>query len=181
MGRGNVYVAGPYEGLFYIDNDDLQVWRKDGSDGKEPEIRMMADISLDELVADDWYVDEIESSYKEEDVLRCFCAELRKLCPSFQPATNSNVWLGNERRVILENELFYICVEDNEWSLAVELIQKDGYSDCQSAWLAGLQKRRYRGYLDSMKKALLAHLPSIGVRTGPWTHGTITREEAGVC
>lgn len=34
MGRGNVYVAGPYEGLFYIDNDDLQVWRKDGSDGK---------------------------------------------------------------------------------------------------------------------------------------------------
>lgn len=106
MGRGNVYVAGPYEGLFYIDNDDLQVWRKDGSDGKEPEIRMMADISLDELVADDWYVDEIESSYKEEDVLRCFCAELRKLCPSFQPAANSNVWLGNERRVILENERF---------------------------------------------------------------------------
>jgi hypothetical protein len=167
MGRGNVYVTGSYEGLFYIDNDDLQVWRKDGPDGKEPEIRMMADISLDELVADDWYVDEIESSYKEEDVLRCFCAELRKLCPSFQPAANSNVWLGNERRVILENELFYICVEDNEWSLAVELIQKDGYSDCQSAWLAGLQKRRYRGYLDDMKKALLARLPSIGVRTGP--------------
>lgn len=181
MGRGNVYVTGSYEGLFYIDNDDLRVWRKDGPDGKEPEIRMMADISLDELVADDWYVDEIESSYKEEDVLRCFCAELRKLCPSFQPAANSNVWLGNERRVILENELFYICVEDNEWSLAVELVQKDGYSDCQSAWLAGLQKRRYRGYLDDMKKALLARLPSIGIRTGAWTSGTITREEAGVC
>ena len=181
MGRGNVCVTGSYEGLFYIDNDDLRVWRKDGPDGKEPEIRMMADIGLDELVADDWYVDEIESSYKEEDVLRCFCAELRKLCPSFQPAANSNVWLGNERRVILENELFYICVEDNEWSLAVELVQKDGYSDCQSAWLAGLQKRRYRGYLDSMKKALLARLPSIGIRTGAWTSGTITREEAGVC
>lgn len=181
MGRGNVCVTGSYEGLFYIDNDDLQVWRKDGSDGKEPEIRMMADISLDELVADDWYVDEIESSYKEEDVLRCFCAELRKLCPSFQPAANSNVWLGNERRVILENELFYICVEDNEWSLAVELVQKDGYSDCESAWMAGLQKRRYRGCLDSMKKALLARLPSIGIRTGAWTSGTITRAEAGVC
>ena len=49
MGRGNVCVTGSYEGLFYIDNDDLQVWRKDGPDGKEPEIRMMADISLDEL------------------------------------------------------------------------------------------------------------------------------------
>ena len=33
----------------------------------------------------------------------------------------------------------------------------------------------------NLKKALLARLPSIGVRTGPWTHGTITREEAGVC
>ncbi len=65
--------------------------------------------------------------------------------------------------------------------ISKELVQKDGYSDCQSAWLAGLQKRRYREYLDSMKKALLARLPSIGVRTGPWTHGTITREEAGVC
>ena len=43
MGRGNVYVTGSYEGLFYIDNDDLQVWRKDGPDGKEPEIRMMAE------------------------------------------------------------------------------------------------------------------------------------------
>ena len=32
MGRGNVYVTGSYEGLFYIDNDDLQVWRKDGPD-----------------------------------------------------------------------------------------------------------------------------------------------------
>lgn len=89
--------------------------------------------------------------------------------------------LGNERRVILENELFYICVEDNEWSLAVELVQKDSYSDCESAWMAGLQKRRYREYLDSMKKALLARLPSIGIRTGAWTSGTITREEAGVC
>lgn len=50
MGRGNVCVTGSYEGLFYIDNDDLQVWRKDGPDGKEPEIRMMADISLMNLL-----------------------------------------------------------------------------------------------------------------------------------
>lgn len=181
MGRGNAYVAGPYEGLFYIDNDDLRVYRRNDPYAKEEETSLQRDLSPDDIMGDEWLLDEIGSSYEEEDVLECFCAELRKLCPSFQPAANSNVWLGNERRVILENELFYICVEDNEWSLAVELVQKDGYSDCQSAWLAGLQKRRYREYLDSMKKALLARLPSIGVRTGPWTHGTITREEAGVC
>lgn len=181
MGRGNVCTTGPYEGVFYIDNDDLLVYRRNDPYAEEEETGLQRDLSCEDLSGDEWLLDEIGSSNEEEDVLECFCAELRKLCPSFQPAANSNVWLGNERRVILENELFYICVEDNEWSLAVELIQKDGYSDCQSAWLAGLQKRRYRGYLDDMKKALLARLPSIGVRTGPWTHGTITREEAGVC
>lgn len=181
MGRGNVCVTGSYEGLFYIDNDDLRVYRKDGPGTDDCEDCLQRDLDYADITGPDWYLDEAGSSYEEADVLECFCNEMRKLCPSFQPAANSNVWLGNERRVILENELFYICVEDNEWSLAVELVQKDGYSDCQSAWLAGLQKRRYREYLDSMKKALLARLPSIGIRTGAWTSGTITREEAGVC
>ena len=180
MGRGNVCVTGSYEGLFYIDNDDLRVYSRNAPHAKEEETSLQRDLSCEDFSSGEWLLDEIGSSYEEEDVLECFCTELRKLCPSFQPAANSNVWLGNERRVILENELFYICVEDNEWSLAVELVQKDGYSDCESAWMAGLQKRRYRGYLDSMKKALLARLPSIGIRTGAWTSGTITREEAGV-
>lgn len=143
MGRGNVCTTGPYEGVFYIDNDDLRVYRRNDPYAKEEETGLQRDLSCEDLSGDEWLLDEIGSSYEEEDVLECFCAELRKLCPSFQPAANSNVWLGNERRVILENELFYICVEDNEWSLAVELVQKDGYSDCESAWMAGLQKRRY--------------------------------------
>lgn len=152
MGRGNVCVTGSYEGLFYIDNDDLRVYRRNDPYAKEEETSLQRDLSCEDFSSGEWLLDEVGSSYEEEDVLECFCAELRKLCPSFQPAANSNVWLGNERRVILENELFYICVEDNEWSLAVELVQKDGYSDCESTWMAGLQKRRYRGYLDSMKK-----------------------------
>lgn len=142
MGRGNVCTTGPYEGVFYIDNDDLRVYRRNDPHAKEEETSLQRDLSYEDLSGDEWLLDEVGSSYEEEDVLECFCAELRKLCPSFQPAANSNVWLGNERRVILENELFYI---------------------------------------DSMKKALLARLPSIGIRTGAWTSGTITREEAGVC
>lgn len=183
---GDVPAIGVYNSLkeltaLGIDNDDLRVYSRNAPHAKEEETSLQRDLSCEDFSSGEWLLDEIGSSYEEEDVLECFCTELRKLCPSFQPAANSNVWLGNERRVILENELFYICVEDNEWSLAVELVQKDGYSDCESAWMAGLQKRRYRGYLDSMKKALLARLPSIGIRTGAWTSGTITREEAGVC
>ena len=108
MGRGNVCVTGSYEGLFYIDNDDLRVYRKDGPGTDDCEDRLQRDLDYADITGPDWYLDEVGSSYEEEDVLECFCAELRKLCPSFQPAANSNVWLGNERRVILENELFYI-------------------------------------------------------------------------
>lgn len=31
MGRGNVCTTGPYEGVFYIDNDDLLVYRRNTS------------------------------------------------------------------------------------------------------------------------------------------------------
>lgn len=177
MGLGNVCVAGPYEGLFYIDNDDLLVYRRHDPYAKEEETSLQRDLSCEDFSSGEWLLDEVGSSYEEEDILECFCAKLRKLCPSFQPAANENVWLGSGRRVILENKLFYICVEDNEWSLAVELIQKDGYSDCQNAWLIGLQRRHYQEYLDCMKKALLSRLPGIGIRTGAWTSGTIKREE----
>ena len=177
MGRGNVCTTGPYEGVYYIDNDDLQVYRRNDPYAKEDETCLQRELSPTDIMGDAWLLDEIGSSYEEEDVLECFCAELRKLCPSFRPAANSNVWLCNERRVILENELFYICVEDNEWSLAVELVQReDDYGV-----LAGLQKRHYAHYLECMKKALLSRLPSIGIRSGAWTHGIITREEAGLC
>ena len=37
MGRGNVCVTGSYEGLFYIDNDDLRVYRRNDPHAKEEE------------------------------------------------------------------------------------------------------------------------------------------------
>ena len=180
MGRGNVCVNGPCEGLFYIDNNDLRVYRKDDPNTDEYEDRLARDLDFADITGPDWYFDEIGSSYEEADVLECFCDEMRKLCPSFKPAANDNVWLCRDRRVLLENDLFYICTEDNQWSVAVELIQKDGYSDCQSAWLSGLQRTKYKRYLECMKTALLTRLPEIGTYAGAWTSGRITREEAGL-
>lgn len=177
MGRVNVCVLGAYEGLFYIDNDDLRVYRKDGPGTDECEDRLQRDLDYADITGPDWHLDEVGSSYEEANVLECFCNEMRKLCPSFEPAASDNVWLGGERRVLLENNLFYICVEDNEWSLAVELVQKDSYSDCENAWLSGLQRTKYKRYLECMKTALLTRLPEIGTYAGAWTSGRITRKE----
>ena len=93
MGRGNVCVTGSYEGLFYIDNDDLRVYRKDGPGTDDCEDCLQRDLDYADITGPDWYLDEVGSSYEEADVLE----------------------------------------------------------------------------------------PSIGIRAGAWTSGTITREEAGVC
>ena len=68
----------------------------------------------------------------------------------------------------MESGLFYIAVEDNQWSLAIELIQKEAPYDDH---LSGLQGLHFRRYLDGMKTCLLERLPSIGIRTGAWTSG----------
>ena len=84
------------------------------------------------------------------------------------------MWLDHDRQAILESSLFHIAIEDNEWSLAVELLQKEG---AYGSNLSGLQARHYQKYLDGIKRCLLEYLPSIGTRTGAWTSGIIKREE----
>lgn len=49
MGRGNVCVQGAYEGLFYIDNDDLRVYRKDGPGIDECEDRLQRDLDYADI------------------------------------------------------------------------------------------------------------------------------------
>lgn len=113
----------------------------------------------------------------EDDVLECFKDDFCRRFPSFQ-RTEPDTWIRNGaygnlcRQVILENGLFYVCVEDNEWSLAVELIQKEEmWGD---VWMENLQKRLYQKYLDGMKTSLLKRLPGIGTYKGAWTSGRIT-------
>ena len=179
MGRGNVCVTGRYEGLFYIDNDDINVYRRDDPDGDGPEHRLLRDLDYSELTGGGWCFDEHESRYEEEDILECFMDSFGRMFPSFS-RVQGDVWIRTgaygdyDRRVIMENSLFYIAVQDNQWSVAVELIQKeDPYDD----HLSGLQARHYQRYLEGMKKCLLERLPSIGTSGGAWTSGCIKREE----
>ena len=37
MGKGNVCTQGKYEGLYYIDNDDIHVYRRNDPTDEEPE------------------------------------------------------------------------------------------------------------------------------------------------
>lgn len=179
MGRGNVCVTGPYEGLFYIDNDDIHVYRRDDQYAEEPEVRLMRDLDYAELTGGEWLYDEWGTGEEQDDIEECFVDAFGRMFTSFTRVEPQR-WAKNgpygdlSRRVIMENKLFLVALEDNEWSMAVELIQKeDPYDDS----LCGLQKRHFERYLDGIKKCLLDRLPSIGTRTGAWTSGTIRRED----
>ena len=174
MGRGNCCVFGRYEGLYYIDNDDFHVFRRaDAASGDCPESRLMRDLDYGELTDGTWLYDDFATELESEDILECFTADFLRMFPSFKRVCPEQ-WISHSRRAVLENSLFYICLEDNMWSLAVELIQKE------SPWFQsydGLQARHYQSYLDGIEKCLLDRLPSIGTYKSAWTSGTLTRAE----
>lgn len=170
MGRGNVCTFGKCEGLYYIDNDDLCVYRPIGGDADD--LKLRRSIPFEDLCL--WEYSDVDTEWWEEDVLEEFKSSIRKKFPSFVPCDK---WVEREKHAILQNQLFYIALEDNEWSLAVELLQRDeGWGD---DWRQNLQKRHFQRYLDGIRDSLFEQFESLGIRTGAWTSGTIHRPQEG--
>ena len=119
MGCGNCCVFGRYEGLYYIDNDDFHVFRRaDAASDDCPEPRLMRDLDYEELTDGTWLYDDLATELEEEDILECFTANFLQMFPSFKRVRPER-WISRSQRAILESPLFYICLEDNEWALAV--------------------------------------------------------------
>lgn len=169
MGRGNVCVTGEYEGLYYIDNDYLHVYYQEDENG-DYGFALRSELSMEEYESGNWKYDEHESEFNFVMAMRKIKDEMMKRFSSF---TECDKWPHHEGNAILENKLFYITVQDNQWSQAVKLIQKeDPYGS-----LAGLQAKHYPNYLNGLRDILLGMYDTVGIYTGPWTHGTIRRED----
>lgn len=172
-------MTGRYEGLFYIENALYEVMKRNEPYVDEPEIRLRDELDYDELSNGSWYEDEWSSEEELDDIEECFMESFTKMFPSFC-RVEPQKWLRNgpygdiTRRAILESRLFYVCLENNVWSMAIELVQKE--EPYGEPWMENLQRRLYEKYLDGMKKCLLDRLPRIGTYGGAWTHGLIRRE-----
>jgi hypothetical protein len=164
MGRGNVCVFGDYEGLYYADRDYLDFYVP--IDGEADDGKFYGEI--DDI--DEYEYDEFLSRIYYEDFINDFIYMFKKKFKSFTET-------GDTYGAILENNLFSIEIEDNVWSYAVKLIQKEDYYDNH---LVGLQKKHYENYLDGMKNVLLDLFPSIGTYRGAWMSGTLTREDLAI-
>lgn len=170
MGRGNCCVSGKYEGLYYIDNEDLHLYTPRGETAWEDvELKLLRDITCEEM--NDWDYSPIDTEQWFHDVMEEFKSEFVHRFPSFKPC---DTWATRNSRAILENGLFYIAFEDNEWSTAVELLQKE----VLERHIEPLQKRLYSTYLEGIRDALFKQFDHIYIRTGPWTSSALSREEA---
>lgn len=66
MGRGNVCVHGPCEGLYYIDTDDFQVYV---SNEAEPETKLLGELDYSMLTDGGWTYDAALSEQGLGDIL----------------------------------------------------------------------------------------------------------------
>lgn len=162
MGRGNVCVFGEYEGLYYVDFDNFSCYRED-ENGNQILDRYGSPIHI-------YWLENLDL----EMAIREFTASFTQRFKSFQKCEK---WLSNSRHALLGNNLFYIATEDNQWSEAFLLIQKeqDYYSDGR---MESLQKGHYLNYLHGMRNCLFEQFEELGIYEGPWTSGRIRKAAA---
>ena len=128
------------------------------------EARFLRDLDYGELTGGDWIFDDLATQFVQQEVLDSFTSDFLRMFPNFSK-TCPDLWISRSQKAILESPLFYLCLEDNNWSLAVELIQKE---PPQGRSYAALQARCYQRYLTGI---------ALGLYTGPWTSGCLRREE----
>lgn len=151
MGRGNSCVFGKYEGLYYVDWNNFSNEYEDGE----------GNIIVDEYMrVEEW-----------EEALSQFIFDLTKKYPSFSTCEE---WLSNTEKAVLENSLFYITVEDNEWSMAIKLVQKE-QSYYSKGNIVNLQAGLYMKYLNGIRDCLFNQFDELGTYEGAWTNGRIKK------
>ena len=159
MGRGNVCVSGKYEGLYYLDWECFE------------------DNFVDE--DDDEFYDDTDGTTRWANYQADRDLIVEYFCDRFKSFTPCDEWIrkgfsSDQLHVIAENRLYYLVEEDNEWSMAIELIQKE---DAWGAPLDALQSKHFPNYFQGLKECLFDLFPEIGAYGGAWTHRTLYRNE----
>lgn len=101
MGRGNICPDGKYEGVVYVDYDNVLCYtKKDDS-----EQRLLKDISYEEMP--EFEFDDDASQLLLDEYRTNLVNEMMRRYQSFEEPNQT--WLPNHRngKVILENKLFY--------------------------------------------------------------------------
>lgn len=188
MGRGNVCVHYECEGLYYLDKEFLDVYRKVHKcdcghvSGFDLDAEPMTERNLREAgIAYDFDGSRTDYAYDEEDSRQNWDDMIEivreRFMKQFKSFSAVDKWRKRgEVRVVLESGLFEIAVEDNEWSAAWCLLEREDIDDVGAN--RTFMRRHHKTYLEAIKQTLVdAWGEAIGYG-GAWTHGATYRKEA---
>ena len=162
MKQGNCNVQ-PNETLFYVAWDDIALYENKTN---KTDIRLRQEIPQGE--EDNYAYSQISSQDNFENFKTWFLARMQKQFKSMHPC---DYWLGRSKHVILENKLFMIALEDNDWSLAIELLRIGR----KQPNLKGLQNQMFQNFVNGLRNNLLTYFPVIYIRTGNYLAQPVTK------
>lgn len=165
MGRGNTRTTDPYESTTYVDYDFINVYQHESLTNEDGEILCVLQGETDNYDNNftNWKYDEYLSQLNYNDFEENLTYLLKKRFPSLRQHDHEP----------LQNELFTIELEDNEWSLAVLLRCKDSYDYN----IGNLQKRHHASYTEGIRRAVLEMMPSFSIPTSAWTSAKIMKDD----
>jgi len=180
MGRGNVCTHNECEGLYFLDKDLLDVYRRvelcdcgqiKGFDWEEKP--KTARELIDEGMSYDydgketgWGYDEHGSRDNWRNMVEHMTKKLEKRFPSFQ---RINTLRARDLNVVLRNGLFEIAIVDNEWSAAWCLLERADVDDSGSN--RALMRHHYEKYLEAIKGFLIEGWGEAFGYGGTWARG----------
>lgn len=163
MRNRNINVSSS-DALYFVHYDTVELYKNKHN---PLDIRPKADIPAGKEA--DYKFDAETSQKKYDEYIDTFCRLMRRRLPSLKPVQNTE---RSRRKILLQNSMFSIAVEDNNWSFAVELLSRP---ECP---YKSLQKHHFASFVKGMQDCLFILFNEIYVRTGSWTADPITKANA---
>lgn len=93
------------------------------------------------------------------------------LCKHYKSMSASDRWLGRYRHIIAESDLIYVAIEDNDWSLAVEILRPRTHSKKRQDQIMSGATRIIRDWL-------INRYNEVNIRTGNYSSEAIDKHDA---
>lgn len=158
----NVSVNPDREALFYVDYSHMDVYVNDSNDVKtnnDPAIAQNPDVYR----FDDTLTQARFDSFKKQFV--------KKMQDKFKSLKPHDITTKGKHQLLM-NDMFIIAFEDNDWSVAVELLENPKSKN------PNLRPNLFPNFQKGMRDILLDLVGEIHIRTGSWSTQKMTKADA---
>lgn len=151
--------------LFYMDYKNVLVYTHKKNKGN-------IKIGTDPDLTADYKYDEDLSQLRFDAFRDKFVTTLMAAFPELKEVDE---WKGKKRHIIMENDCVQIAFEDNNWSVAVEIILN---LNDETEGTTEEQQQVFDAIETCVRDTLLLCVPTIYTRNGSWSTEPLTREIA---